>query len=514
MHPETSVNNKRIAKNTFLLYFRMLLTMTVSLYTSRIVLSTLGVDDYGIYNVVGGIVTMFAFINSAMANASQRFLTFELGKCDCNKLHKVFCTSVAIHAVISLIILLMAETVGLWFLNTYMVIPIERMNAAKWVYQFAVFSTIVVIMRVPFNASIIAHEKMSVFAYISILEVILKLTIVYLLLLFNIDKLKLYAVLIFCIQLMDFSIYITYCYRHFAECHYYFYYNKHLFNEMICFAGWSMFGNLAAVAYTQGVNILLNVSFGPIVNAARAVAVQVQNAVKVFVSNFQMALNPQITKYYASGNLEQMHILILASSRYSFFLLFFLSLPIIIEAEQILSIWLEEVPGHTVNFIRLILCIMMVDAIANPLVIAAQATGRIKVYQAVVGGVLLLIVPLSYIALKLKSNPEVVFVVHFIMVIVAHITRLIMIRSMIHLSLRRYFMEVIVKIVNVVLMAVLLPMVVYYVMPLHSFISFIIVCGICVFSVLISVYLLGLGKTERTFVLMKITEIKNKIINR
>lgn len=510
MHPETSANNKRIAKNTLLLYFRMLLTMAVSLYTSRIVLATLGVDDYGIYNVVGGVVAMFAFINSAMANASQRFLTFELGKGNWEQLHKVFCVSVAIHVVIALIILLVAETIGLWFLNSYMVIPTERMDAAHWVYQFAVLSTIVVIMRVPFNASIIAHEKMSAFAYISILEVILKLIIVYLLLIFNIDKLKLYAVLIFCIQFLDFSIYIAYCYKHFTECRYRFYYNKHLFNEMISFAGWSMFGNLAGVAFTQGVNILLNIFFGPVVNAARAVAVQVQHAVQGFVSNFQMALNPQITKNYASGNLEQMHALIFASSRYSFFLLLFLSLPIIIEAEQILSVWLEEVPGHTVNFIRLILCIMMVDAIANPLITAAQATGRIKVYQAVVGGILLLIVPFSYVALKLGSNPEVVFIVHFSMVVIAHLARLIMIRPMIHLSLRKYFSEVIIKITCVTTTSILLPTGIYFLLPKDKFYSFLIVCSACVISVITSVFFGGLGKKEQIIVMEKIKNLKNK----
>lgn len=499
----TSSNNKRIAKNTIFLYFRMLLTMAVTLYTSRVVLATLGVDDYGIYNVAGGVVVMFTFINSAMANASQRFLTFELGIGDFGKLHKVFCTSVIIHAFISLIILLLAETIGLWFLNNYMVIPAERMDAAHWVYQFAVLSTIAVMMRVPFNASIIAHEKMSAFAYISILEVILKLIIVYMLSIFDIDKLKLYAILMFCIQFLDCSIYIAYCYKHFTECHFRFYYNKQLFNEMISFAGWSMFGNLAAVAFTQGVNILLNIFFGPVVNAARAVAVQVQNAVQGFVSNFQMALNPQITKNYASGNMEQMHTLIFASSRFSFFLLFFLSLPIIIEAEQILGVWLEEVPQHTVKFVRLILCIMMVDAIANPLITAAQATGRIKVYQAVVGGILLLIVPLSYIALKLGNNPEVVFIVHFSMVIVAHIARLLMVRPMIHLSLRKYFYNVILKIASVTIISSLLPAVIYIILPQDKFYSFLVVCCVSAISVATSVFLVGLVKNEKILIINK-----------
>lgn len=511
---EAISNNKRIAKNTLLLYFRMLLTMAVSLYTSRVVLQTLGVEDYGIYNVVGGVVTMFTFINSAMSSATMRYMAFELGRGDKEKLHRVFCTSMGIHALISLVILVLAETVGVWFLNTHMVIPETRMDAAHWVFQLSVLSTIVMMMSVPYNASIIAHEKMSAFAYISVLEVVLKLAVVYMLLIFDIDKLKLYAVLIFFVQMLVRIIYGRYCSKHFEECHYKFIYDKPLFKEMTGFAGWSLFGNLAGVAYTQGVNILLNMFFGPVVNAARAVAVQVQHAVQGFVANFQMALNPQITKTYASGEMEQMHKLVFASGRYSFFLLLFLSLPIIIEINPILSVWLGTVPEYTAVFIRLTLCIMMVDALSNPLITAAQATGRIKVYQAVVGGILLLIVPISYLALKLGGQPEVVFIVHFLMVVAAQIARLIMIRPMIQLSLRKYFREVVVKIACVVLSAIILPVAVYLLLPQNTLYSFLAVSGMCVISVSVSVYYLGLGKGERRFVIEKMNGFKQKIFNR
>lgn len=504
-----SSNNKRIAKNTLLLYFRMLLTMAVSLYTSRVVLQTLGVEDYGIYNVVGGVVTMFAFVNSAMSNATMRFMTFELGSGNNEKLHRVFCTSMGIHAIISLVILVLAESIGLWFLNTYMVIPDTRMDAAHWVFQLSVLSSIIMVMSVPYNASIIAHEKMSAFAYISVLEVVLRLAIVYMLVIFDIDKLKLYAVLMFCVQLLIRIIYGRYCSKHFVECYYKLIYDKPLFKEMTGFAGWSLFGNLAGVAYTQGVNILLNMFFGPAVNAARAVAVQVQHAIQGFVANFQMALNPQITKTYASGEIEQMHQLVYASGRYSFFLLYFLSLPIIIEINPILSVWLGTVPEYTAGFIRLTLCIMMVDALSNPLITAAQATGRIKVYQAVVGGILLLIVPISYIALKLGGQPEVVFFVHFLIVIIAQIARLIMIRPMIHLSLRKYFMEVIMKIAIVVFISILLPVGFYFLFPQNTMCSFCLVCIICCISVLISVYFLGLYKSERYIITNKLKNVTN-----
>ena len=501
-----SANNKRIAKNTLLLYFRMLFMMAVSLYTSRVVLNVLGVEDFGIYNVVGGIVTMFTFMNGAMASATQRYLTFELGRGDFNRLHKVFCTSIHIHALISFAIFILAETVGLWFLYTHMTIPTDRMDAAFWVYQFAVVSCMVVLMSVPYNASIIAHEKMSAFAYISILEVVLKLLIVYMLVWFEFDKLKLYAVLMFCVQMISRIAYGRYCGKHFEETRYQRIWDRKLFREMTGFAGWSLFGNLAAVAFTQGLNILLNMFFGPAVNAARGIAVQVQNAIQGFCANFQMALNPQITKNYASGDLKQMHSLVFASSKYSFFLLFFLSFPVIIEAEQILTVWLKVVPAHTVNFVRLILCIIMVDAVANPLIVSAQATGKIKVYQAVVGGILLLIVPVAYLVLKLGGTPGSAFVVHFAFVILAQIARVWMIRPMIRLSVREYVKKVVCRIAGVVMLSVILPVSVYE-MFAPSLLRFLLVGVTCVVSVGIAVYFAGLQGSERAFVIDKIRNV-------
>lgn len=502
----TAENNKRIAKNTLLLYFRMLFMMVVSLYTSRVVLNTLGVEDFGIYNVVGGIVTMFTFMNGAMASATQRYLTFELGRGDFERLHKVFCTSMHIHALISLAIFILAETVGLWFLYTHMTIPADRMDAALWVYQFAVVSCIVVLMSVPYNASIVAHEKMSAFAYISILEVVLKLLIVYMLVWFDFDKLKLYAVLMFCVQIISRIAYGSYCSKHFEETRYQRIWDRKLFREMTGFAGWSLFGNLAVVAFTQGLNILLNMFFGPAVNAARGIAVQVQNAIQGFCANFQMALNPQITKNYASGDLKQMHSLVFASSKYSFFLLFFLSLPVIIEAEQILMVWLKIVPAYTVNFVRLILCIIMVDAVANPLIVSAQATGKIKTYQAVVGGILLLIVPVAYLVLKLGGMPESAFAVHFVFVALAQIARVWMIRPMIRLSVREYVKKVVCRIAGVVMLSVILPVAVYE-MFAPSLLRFLLVGVMCVVSVGMAVYFVGLQKSERFFVVGKIKKI-------
>lgn len=382
MSTQTSDNNKRIAKNTLLLYFRMLFMMAVSLFTSRVVLNTLGVEDYGIYNVVGGIVAMFGFINGSMSSATQRYITFALGKGDKNRLQTVFSTTLQIHTLIAGVIVLLGETIGLWFLYNKMQIPADRMDAAFWVLQCSIIAAVVMIISVPYNADIVAHEKMSAFAYISILEVVLKLAIVYMLLVFSFDKLVLYAFLLLAIQILIRFCYSYYCNKHFEETKYKHVWDKALFKEMTGFAGWSMFGNLAAVLFGQGLNMLLNVFFGPVVNAARGIAVQVQNAVQQFVLNFQMALNPQITKTYAQGEMQEMHKLMYRSARFSFFLLFFLSLPVLFETKFILTVWLKIVPDNTVVFLRIMLCTSLIYTLSNPLIIANQATGKVRKYQA------------------------------------------------------------------------------------------------------------------------------------
>ena len=460
-------NNKRIAKNTLLLYFRMFFMMIVSLYTSRIVLSTLGIEDFGIYNVVGGVVSMFSFLNGAMATSTQRYLTFELGKeGNVDQMRKVFNASIIIHALISIFILILAETVGMWFIYSYMTIPDSRMDAALWVYQFSILSMIVLVMSVPYNACIIAHERMKVFAYISVLEVILKLLIVYILVLGDIDKLKLYAVLIFCVQLLIRFIYSNYCRRHFKETLFQLALNKKLLKEMTGFAGWNLVGSISFLGVVQGLNILLNIFFGPAVNAARGIAVQVQGTISNFSTNFQTALNPQIIKSYANKDLGYMHQLIFKSAKYSFLLLFFVSLPLMIEMQQILGWWLKVVPEHTVSFTRLVLISTMIDCMANSLIISAQATGKIRMYQICVGGILLLIVPLSYICLLFISAPEIVFIVNILVSLCAQIVRLYLLKNLIILNMYDYFKEVILKIIGVMSLSVILPLFVYFFLDL------------------------------------------------
>lgn len=502
----TSSNNKRIAKNTLLLYVRTLFTMLISLYTSRVVLNTLGVSDYGIYNVVGGVVAMFGFINGSMATSTQRYITFALGKGNLERLQTVFSTALQIHFLIAALIVLLGETVGLWFLYEKMQIPADRMNAAFWVLQCSILSTVVMIISVPYNADIIAHEKMSAFAYISILEAVLKLAIVYALLLSSYDKLIFYAFLILAVQLLIRFCYNSYCHRHFFESKYKHLWDKSLFKEMTGFAGWSMFGGLSAVLFNQGLNMLLNVFFGPVVNAARAVAVQVQNAIQQFVGNFQMALNPQITKTYAKGEMEEMHKLMFRSARFSFYLLFLLSLPVLFETNFILTIWLKTVPENTITFLRIMICISLVYTLSNPLMIANQATGKVKKYQAVCGSIQIMIFPISYVVLKLGFPAYSVFIVHFIMESIAQFARMIMLRPLIGIHLRDYFRNVHLQVISVVVLSSAIPFFVFKSMN-DSFVRFLLVCIICLLSVGIFTYTIGLSKNERYFINAKIMEI-------
>lgn len=506
MSTETE-NNKRIAKNTLMLYFRMLFILFISLFTSRVILSTLGVEDFGIYNVVGGIVTIFSFLNGSMSTATQRFLTFEIGTGNDEKLKKIFSSCLTIHGFIAIIIVLLSETVGLWFLLTKMNIPEGRMVAAMWVYQLSILSCVTIMMSVPYNAVIIAHEKMGAFAYISIFEASAKLLIVYLLLLSDYDKLIVYAILMFLIQLIIRFMYGVYCKRNFTETKYQFTFDKLLLKEMFGFAGWNMFGILAGIGVTQGVNIILNIFFGSAVNAARGVSIQVQNSITGFCSNFQMALSPQITKSYASKEYKQMKSLIFASAKYSFFLLFFLSLPVILETDMILGWWLKTVPKHSSNFVRIMLCISMVNVMADSLLVASQATGRIKLYQILVGGTLLLVVPSAYIALKFGYAPESVFIVHLMFVIIAQFIRLYIVHNLINLSIREYIKEVVLKITFVVLLSIILPLIIHLNMG-STFLRFLVVGASSVLSVIISAYFLGLNSSEKEFIRKKLKRNK------
>lgn len=492
-------NSGRMLKNTIILYIRMALMMCISLYTSRVVLQALGVEDYGIYNVVGGVVVMFSFLNDGMTVSTQRFLTFELGRGNKERLNEIFVTSLHIHLIISATIVLLAETVGLWFVMEKLVIPPDRQVAAMWCYQLSIFTMVVTIMSFPYNAAIVAHEKMSAFAYISLLDAILKLLLVYLLLVFSIDRLILYAVLYASEKLMIRMVYNIYCTRHFNECRYRWKYNKQLFRQMSSFAGWSMWGNLAYVADSQGLNMLLNMFFGPVANAARAISIQVQSAVSQLASNFQMAINPQITKTYASGQFDEVHHLIFRGTRLTFCLLFLLCLPIFVEAPVILQLWLTDVPNYTVPFLRILLVIQLVEQTTNPLATTIAATGKIKKYEITNGCLMLAVLPISYLALRLGCPPWIVFVTHLGIAVIAAIVRLSIIVPMIQLNILEYITKAITPCLFVLLLASAIPLA----MKLCGFsgilFSFIIIF-IAFATTALASYTVGLSSEEKTLI--------------
>ena len=498
--------NKTIAKNTAFLYIRMLVTMAVTLYTSRVILNTLGVEDYGTYSIVGGIVTMFSFFNSAMTSATNRFLAFDIGKNDLVQLKKTFNATLNIHIVIALLIFLLAETVGLWFVNYRLNLPLHRMNAVNWVYQFSVFTFLLGIIQVPYDALIVAREKMSIYAYMSIAEVVLKLLVVYLLVVFDYDKLIFYAVLLFLLSFITRSVHKIYCKVNFEESKYQFYYEKELYKKLLSFSGWSLFGNLAAVARGQGSNILLNIFFGTVVNAAYGISMQVQSAVQVFVTNFQMAVNPQIIKHYSAGNKEESLKLIFQSSKISYFLMFLIVSPIIYNIDFILGLWLKTAPNYTSSFVVLCLVGILIDSVSGPLMIGAQATGNIKWYQIVLGSFIFLCLPISYLILKNYDDPRVIFYVIVAVNMISLLGRLLFLRVLMNLDIKSFFINVIFKIILVT--TTLLVVLQFFVFAMtNPFIEFIIKCASIMFLSILLIYFLGLNTAERSFLL---SFIKNR----
>lgn len=473
--------------------------MIVSLYTSRVILNTLGVEDYGIYNVVGGVVSMFAFFNSAMSSATQRFLSFEIGKGDFAQLRKTFNATQIIHIGIAVVIFILAETVGLWFVKTYLVIPPERLNAAIWVYHFSVLSFMVSIIQVPYNATIIAHERMNVYAYVSIIEVSLKLLIVFMLTWITYDKLKLYGILHFGVVFIIAAIYRVYTRSNFEESKFELVKDQKLYKTLISYSGWSLFGNIAGVAQGQGVNIILNIFFGPVLNAARGIAIQVQSALQAFVSNFQIAVNPQIIKYYSADNKDYLLSLVIRSSKLSFYLFFSLSLPILLEVDLILKLWLNIVPDFAVIFTKLVLISILISCISGPLQTLVQATGKIRNYQIIISFLLLLILPLSYIFLKNGYPPEITLYITIVIELFALLFRLLLLKKLINFPLFIYLKEVLAKNILIVILALLLttPFVIYFESS-NIRLVFMFLFSLCVNFTLI--YHIGLVKNERNFI--------------
>lgn len=507
---DTSSTNRRIAKNTIMLYIRMLLLMVVNLYTSRIVLQALGVVDFGIYNAVGGFIAMFSVISGAITTAISRFFTFELGKgldeygedgINAN-LRKIFSTSIIIQASIGVFILLLCETIGVWFLNTRMVIPTERMLAANWVLQFSAVTFFINLISVPYNAAIIAYERMNIFAYIGIFQALATLVIAFVVRDTSFDNLIVYSGLLCLLSVVMRVLYGIYCGRNFKTTKFKWAVDFTLIKQIFSFAGWNFIGASSGILRTQGVNVLMNIFCGPVINAARGLSVQVHSAVSMFINNFMTALNPQIMKNYASGNRDYLFFLVFQGARFSQYLTLALSFPILFETATILNIWLTETPDYTVAFIRLVFVYGMIEGLSGTMTTLMLATGRIRNYQLVVGGLQLLHFPAAYVVLKLGYEPQWTYVCAMVVGICCLIARLEMLNKMVGLPIGLFVKKVIFNNLIVAAVALIAPTLVLLAMP-EGISRFIINTIVCIISVALSVAYVGCSREERTMLIQK-----------
>ncbi len=509
---DNASSNSRLAKNTIVLYVRMIVMMLISFYTTRVILQALGVDDYGTYNVVGGLVGMFSLISSSLSGATSRFITFGLGKGNINELRKIFSASVNINIILAIIVVVAIETIGVWFLNNKMTISPDRLYAANWVLHCSTVTFAVGLLSVPYNASIIAHEKMSAFAYMTIFDAVAKLAIALGIKYYGGDKLILFAILNIIPIIISQIIYWQYCKRKFSECTYQSGWDNNIFKEIAGFAVWSFIGCTAATLKDQGVNIAINLFTNTAVNAARGIAMQINGIVCRFIQNFTIALNPQIIKDYAAGNIARMHKLIFTGTRLSYYMFMFISIPIFFEVESILIVWLGEVPPHTVLFTRLVLVLTLAELISQTLITAQSATGKIRNYQIVVGGILMLNFPISYLLLYLGFAPESTLVVAIVISQLCMVARLYFLRSMVQLPIAKFIKEVYLRVIAVTLLSSLPPFICYLSIeqPVERFVA---VCCTSVATSAVCIYYIGCNNDERNKITGAIKKIKRKIFS-
>ena len=491
----------------------MFVMMLTALFTSRIVLDVLGTADYGLNNVISGVVVLFSFLNTALLSATQRFLNFHIGRKDYKQTNVVFCMSMNTYILLSILVIVLGETVGLWFVNTQLNIPSERMYAAHWVYQFTLIQFVIGLLRVPYNASIIAYERMNFYAYISLVEVVAKLLVVYLLYITTFDKLIFYSFLYTIVPFIVAIIYKVYCNRNFEITKYKAIWDKVAFKEMFSFSGWSLFGSLANLAAQQGLNILINIFYGVTVNAAAGIANQVSNNVYGFISNFQTAFQPQIVKTYAAKEVERFHKLIFQTSKFSYFVVIVLVLPILFTIDGILEIWLKEVPEYTAIFCRLILIFLSIEAITAPLWMSVQATGKIRNYQILMASLIFLNFPIAYIVLKVGLPVYTVWIVRIVVNLVTMTARCVYMQKKLDFSLLPYFRNVLVPILAVTIVALPIPVILNYIVD--GFWTNLLVVGFTTLIVtMFDVYFVGMNSHEkemaRNMIFKKIPILKSR----
>ena len=492
--------SKRIARNTLFLYMRMLFLMVVTLFTSRVLLDKLGIEDFGIYNVVGGLAVMFIFFRSSLSNATQRFLNVALGKGDADGAARVFAQHFTLYLAVSAAVVVVGETVGLWFVYNKLVIPPDRLSAAVWVYQFTLVSLCSTLVGIVYDSTIIAHEDMNVYSYVGIFEGLAKLGIAYAISISPFDRLVVYGLLLMLLALSIQCFYAVYCSRRYAECRIKLLWDRQLLKDTSSIVGWNTVGTAVYAVNDSGVNILLNLFFGPAVNAARAVSFQVSNAVNGFASNFFVSVRPQIVKSYASGDGEYLMKLFYNSSKFSFFLLWIFCLPLCFTIDPILHLWLTQVPEYTGTFTVWILAYSLVNVLNNPVWAVALAVGRLKRYISIGSGVFLMVFPLAYVALKCGASPVAVFAIMFFVRLCYLVVVLHIIKAYINLSFRRYFTDVVKPVASVVVVSLAAAYALHALLPASLPGTFVFII-LAVVMVGFCICFLGLKATERSYVL-------------
>ena len=506
----SDTRTQRIAKNTAVLYVRMLFLMLIQLYTSRVILEALGIEDYGIYNVVGGFVAMFSIISSSLSGSASRFLNYEMGKGSKQNLNSVFCTTVSIQILLAIVIAVLSECVGVWYINNVMVLSPDRISAASWCFHFSVATFCISLLAVPYNAAITAHERMKAFAYVSIFEGLAKLLVCYLIMISPIDKLISYSFLLLCISIIVRLSYQTYCIRNFDECKYHWLLDRKYLRKILSYSTWHLFGNSSVILKDHGVNLIINLFFGPSVNAARGISTQVLHAVKVLASNFMTAIRPQITQSYARGDISYMFKLVYKGATFSYLVVLLISLPILLNTEYLLNIWLKETPQYAVIFAQLAIITALIDTMSRSLIYAQDATGNIRNYQIIVGGILLLNLPISYLFLWLGYSPVTVMYVSIGVETGALIARMVMIPHYIpDFHPADYCMKVIGKCLFITLVAAAFPLFLKLSLS-DSLISFIVVTSFCIVCTIASIYYIGCNRHERTLIISKIGKVLNR----
>lgn len=510
MPPNNTIDNQRIAKNTFLLYLRTLFVLAISLYTSRVVLKVLGVEDYGVYQVVGGMVAMFGILSNSLSAAISRFITFELGSGNVERLKRIFSTSIMVQFVLAIIVFMVAEIVAFWFIEAKMQIPVGREFAAKCVLHCSILTFCISLISIPYNACIIAHEHMKAFAYVGVFDAILKLMACFGVMFTLKDKLILYAIFLTFISLSIRFIYGYYCHKHFAETRGKLLFDKHIFNEMLRFSGWSFLTNANGILNTQGINMLINVFFGVTVNAARGIATQVEGAVLHFVNNFTMAVNPQITKSYAAGDMQGLYTLVCRGSKFSYFAMFIMVLPLVCETPYVLSTWLTIVPPHTVIFVQLSLVLGIFDCIGFSSYTACMATGKIRIYSIILAIIGVLEFPLTWIFFIYGAPVVSTYYLYIFVKVLVLIARVVLLRDMVGLPPQMYIKKVLIPILFTTLTAIIPSLLIISFLP-SSFARLSISVVVAIISVGLSALYIGMTRRERVVILEKVDSVINRL---